>query len=156
MIDWPERPTERIARSISRDADISVEDSNGRVSLQVQGGDAGLLIGKRGQTLEAIQYLVEKIVNKNNEQRVRVQVDVEGYLQNRRANLKDLALKMADKTKKTGKPATIGQMNAHDRRIVHLALKDDKMIRTQSVGDGFLRKLVIFPKKAFKKRKRGS
>jgi spoIIIJ-associated protein len=69
-------------------------------------------------------------------------------------NLQALALKMAEKVKSTGKPAAIGQMNAHDRRIVHIALQDDKMVRTQSKGEGFLKKLVIFPKKnSFRKQK---
>jgi spoIIIJ-associated protein len=62
-------------------------------------------------------------------------------------NLQGLALRMAEKVKSTGKPAAIGQMNAHDRRIVHIALQDDNMVRTQSKGEGFLKKLVIFPKK---------
>jgi len=144
-----------IIDTITSGASISVKENNGRIQFQVEGGNAALLIGKRGQTLEAIQYLVEKIVNKRNQKRVRIQVDVEGYLQNRKANLQELALRMAEKTKKTGKPCTIGQMNAHDRRIVHLALKDDKKVRTQSVGDGFLRKLVIFPRKNAYRKKRG-
>ena len=106
-----------------------------------------MLIGKRGQTLEAIQYLVEKIVNKQNEARIRILVDVEGYLDTRQSNLKRMASKMADKAQKINKPVTIGQMNAYDRRIVHLHLKDNQAVRTQSVGEGYYRKLVIFPKR---------
>jgi spoIIIJ-associated protein len=106
-----------------------------------------MLIGKRGQTLEAIQYLVEKIVNKQNEHRVRVLVDVEGYLKTRKSNLQKLAAKMAEKAQKTQKPVTIGQMNAYDRRTVHLHLKSNSAVRTQSVGEGYYRKLIIFPKK---------
>lgn len=143
----------RILDLISNDADISVVSEDGGIRYNVAGGDAGVLIGKRGQTLEAIQYLVEKIVNKQAEGRVRVQVDVEGYLDNRKANLEDLARKLADKTRKSGKPSSLGHMSAHDRRIVHLALRDDSDVRTQSVGDGFYRKLVIFPNR--KRRGRG-
>ena len=85
---------------------------------------------------------------------MRIQVDVEGYLENRRFSLQALARRLAEKVKRTGKPATIGQMNAHDRRIVHLALKNDSAVRTQSMGDGYLRKLVIYPKKnAMRKKK---
>jgi spoIIIJ-associated protein len=68
-------------------------------------------------------------------------------METRKANLKHLALKMAEKAKKTGRPATINQMSAQDRRIVHLALKEDAQVRTQSMGDGYYRRLVIFPKK---------
>ena len=144
---------EKITNAITSGAKISIEENNGRMLFNIEGGNAGLMIGKRGQTLEAIQYLVEKIVNKKHENRVRVHVDVEKYLENRRTNLQDLAVRMAEKAKKTGKPSTIGQMNAHDRRIVHMTLKDDKQVRTQSMGDGYLRKLLIFPKKGAPKRK---
>ena len=138
----------RILDAITSDAQIQVEERSGRrISFNIKGGNTGVLIGKRGQTLEAIQYLTEKIVNRGRDERVRVQVDVEGYLQNRRANLQKLAWRMAEKVQRTGKPATIGQMNANDRRIVHITLKDNSAVRTQSLGDGYLRKLVIFPKK---------
>ena len=105
------------------------------------------MIGKHGQTLEAIQSIVEKIINKRNQHRIRVEVDVEGYLENRRNNLERQAARLAEKCKRIGKPVAVGQMNAHDRRIVHLALKDDKAVRTQSIGEGYLRKLMIFPQK---------
>ena len=120
----------------------------------VNGGNSGVLIGRRGQTLEAMQFLTDKIINRKSDSRVRLKVDIEGYMETRIANLKSLAYKMADKAKKTGKPATINQMTAQDRRIVHLALKDDFRVRTQSMGDGYYRRLVIFPKQgAFKKKR---
>ena len=115
--------------------------------FNIDGGNPAALIGRRGQVLEAIQYLVEKIINKHSEQRIRVQIDVEGYLNNRRVRLQKLAGRLAEKAKYTGKPAIIRQMNAHDRRIVHLTLRNDSGVRTQSIGNGFLKKLVIFPKK---------
>jgi spoIIIJ-associated protein len=141
----------RIIDFITSGAEIHVEAGEDRILFNVEGGNAGVLIGKRGQTLEAIQYLVEKIVNRQSDTRIRIQIDVEGYLNNRRENLKNLARKLSEKAKSTGKPATIGQMNAHDRRIIHLTLKNDQGVRTQSIGDGFYRKLVIFPKKRRKK-----
>jgi len=145
---------QRIIDLITSDAKISVEEGRDRILFKVNGGNSGVLIGKRGQTLEAIQYLVEKIVNKRRDERVRIQVDVEGYLKNRRTSLQKMAGRLAEKVKRTGKPATIGQMNAHDRRIVHMALRDDHEVRTQSMGEGYIRKLVIFPKKnSFRKKK---
>jgi len=146
---------QRILDSITTDATISIEKSSDRIIFNVQGGNPAVLIGKRGQTLEAIQYLVEKIVNKHREERVRIQIDVEGYLENRKISLQRMAVRLSEKVKRTGKPATMGQMNSHDRRIVHIALKDDSMVRTQSMGEGFLRKLVILPRKN-SSRKRGS
>jgi spoIIIJ-associated protein len=146
-IDIGRAVLERIVDGITTGASISVEEKPDRILFDIQGGTAGVLIGKRGQNLEAIHYLVEKVVNKNAGSRVRIQVDVEGYLETRRNSLKRLAERLAQKSKKTGKPMTIGQMNAHDRRIIHLALKEDHGVRTQSMGDGYYRKLVIFPKK---------
>ncbi len=139
-------------KSITPDADLRQTEVTDRICFQVAGGNSAVIIGKRGQTLEAIQYLVEKIVNKHNAQRVRVRVDVEGYLDKRREQLERMAEKMAGKAKKSKKPVTLGQLNAHDRRIVHLALKDDGEVRTQSMGEGFYRKLVVFPRKGKKKR----
>jgi len=138
---------------ITTDAKISIEELPDKIVFNIKGGNSAVLIGKHGQTLEAIQYLVEKIVNKRSEQRVRVQIDVEGYLENRRANLKSTALRLAEKSKRTGKPVTIGQMNTTDRRIVHLVLKNDDKVRTQSMGEGLYRKLVIFPKNNYRKKK---
>jgi len=132
---------------ITTEASITAQTAKGRILYEVKGGNAAVLIGKRGQTLEAMQYLVEKIINKQNQKRIRVEVDVEGYLQSRRERLESLALRYSAKAKKTGRPLTAGQFNAHDRRIIHLALKEDRDVRTHSVGEGYYRKLKIYPKK---------
>lgn len=139
----------QIVRVLSNAATIDAAQNGSSLSYMISGGNTGVLIGKRGQTLEAIQYLVEKVVNKKNADRYRIVVDVAGYLEKREAHLQDLARRMAEKAKKTKKPVTLGQMNAHDRRIVHLHLKDEAGVRTHSVGDGYYRKLMIFPKKQF-------
>jgi spoIIIJ-associated protein len=138
---------QQLVQYISEGATVAGERRNGRIVFKIEGGNSGLLIGKKGQTLESIQYLIEKVVNKKNETRIRVLVDVEGYLGARKENLHRLAGKLAEKAKKLNKPVTIGQMNAYDRRIVHLFLKENSAVRTQSVGEGYYRKLVIFPKK---------
>jgi len=132
---------------ITDDANVSASTESDRLTLSIEGGNSGILIGRKGQTLDAMQFLTDKIINRKSEARVRVKVDIEGYMETRKSNLKHLANKMADKAKKTGRPATINQMSAQDRRIVHLALKDDNQVRTQSMGDGYYRRLVIFPKK---------
>lgn len=157
---FPEEPSElgkdalqRIIDFITTDATISVRETSERIFFNVEGGNTAVLIGKRGQTLEAIQYLVEKIINKHNAKRVRIQIDIEGYLDSRKAKLEGLAARLSEKAKRIGKPVTIGQLNAHDRRIVHIALKDDSEVRTQSMGDGFYRKLVIFPQRRFHRSK---
>ena len=144
---------ERITLLISEDAKIDVDESPEGLLYKIESSEAAVLIGKRGQTLEAMQYLVEKIINKNSNKRIRVLVDVEGYLEKRQESLLGLSSRMAEKAVRTNKPVTIGQMSAYERRVVHLALKDDSRIRTQSKGDGFLRKLIIFPVRKTNNRK---
>ena len=138
---------QRIVDAITTDAKISVEQDAERVFFSVSGGNAGILIGKRGQTLDAIQSIVEKVINKHRENRTRVLVDIGGYLETRKENLEKLAMRLAEKSKRNGKPISLGQMNAYDRRIVHIALKDNPDVQTRSRGEGPLRKLVIFPKR---------
>jgi len=146
-IDLGIEALQKMADLITDDAQIKAVTEEDRLTLQISGGNAGILIGRKGQTLDAMQFLTDKIINRQSEARVRVKVDIEGYMETRKENLRHLAFKMAEKAKKTGRPATINQMSAQDRRIVHLALKEDSQVRTQSMGDGYYRRLVIFPKK---------
>jgi spoIIIJ-associated protein len=136
-----------IASFISEESQIAYSVEGDILTYNVTGGNAAVMIGKKGQTLEAIQYLLDKIINKHSMERVRVQVDIEGYLELRKEKLRQHAQRMAEKVKKTGKPHTIGHMSSHDRRIIHLTLKDDRGVRTQSMGEGYYRRLVIFPKR---------
>ncbi len=148
---------QKILEKITEDTSVDIEERDDTVFFNVNGGNAAVLIGKRGQTLEAIQYIVERTVNKHSEKRIRLQIDVAGYLENRKMNLEQRALRLAEKVKRVGKPVTVGEMNVYDRKIVHLALKEIGDVRTQSMGNGFYRKLVIFPKKySGKKRPKNS
>ena len=129
---------QRIIDTITSDASITVDEDSDRILFNVVGGNAGVLIGKRGQTLEAIQSLVEKVVNKHNDNdnRIRVRVDIEGYMKTRRVNLERLAARLAEKSKRIGKPISLGQMSGHDRRIIHLALEDDRMLEPRAGEKG--------------------
>lgn len=137
----------KVIKYISSDIEIKTETENDVITYYITGGDSAIIIGKRGKTLESIQYLVDKIVNKHTLERKRVQIDVEGYLEKRKENLEKMALRMSEKVVRTGKPSTISQMSSQDRRIIHLTLKENKQIRTQSMGEGYYRRLVIFPKR---------
>jgi len=141
---------QRILDTITSDYEIFAEEAVERIKYNVKSNNAAVIIGKKGQTLEAIKSLVEKIVNKrnNNDDKIRINVDVEGYLETRKINLENLAMKLADKCKRIGKPISLGQLSAYDRRIVHLVLKDDPDVRTKSKGEGYLKKLVILPEKS--------
>jgi len=120
-------------------------DEDERVSLQIDAEDAGLLIGKQGQTLEALQYLLTKMVAKKTRRKVRVVIDIESYRARHQESLTQLALKSGEKAKRTGKPITLNPMNPHDRRIVHLALQGDKELKTMSRGEGLYKKVVVYP-----------
>jgi spoIIIJ-associated protein len=145
---------ETILPYITEGFEVRVESNGENLVYHISSEDSAVIIGKRGQNLEAMQYIVDKIVNKHSLERKRVQIDVEGYLEKRRENLEKMAIRMSDKVTKTGKPSTISQMSAQDRRIVHLALKDNKSVRTQSMGEGYYRRLVIFPKKGKLRKKK--
>lgn len=118
-----------------------------QVNLIIEGEDAGLLIGKQGQTLEALQYLVTKILSKQTKKKPRVVIDIESYRERHKQSLIELALKHGEKAKRLNKPVTLNPMNAHDRRIVHLALQQDKDIKTKSRGEGLYKKIIIYPVK---------
>ncbi len=137
---------QKIIDSITEDAQIEIEEQSQQTVFNVVGGNSALLIGKRGKTLEAIQVVVEKVINKKNEKRTRTIVDIEGYKEKRISYLKSLAKRLADKCKRFGKPMSLREMNAHDRRIIHITLKSDREVSTRSKGEGVLRKIVIFPK----------
>jgi spoIIIJ-associated protein len=115
--------------------------------LNIRGEEGGLLIGRKGQTLDALEYLVNKMVHKSREGKKRIVVDTENYRTRREESLVKLARRLAEKARQTGRPVTISPLNAHDRRIVHLALKDDRSLRTRSAGAGLYRKVIISPEK---------
>ncbi len=116
------------------------------VALDVTGDDLGILIGRRGQTLASLQYIVRLIVAHQTKARVPIVVDVEGYKQRRYEALQALAHRMAEQVRVRGRPFTLEPMMAYERRIIHLALADDPDVTTESVGEGEARKVVIMPK----------
>jgi spoIIIJ-associated protein len=125
---------------------VRARHEDGTIALDIDGDKSGLLIGRKGRTLDALQFIVNKIVNKNLEKKTQVVVDSENYRQRRRDYLIQMALKMSDKAKKIKKPVVTNLLNPHDRRIVHLALKEDDALETKSRGDGVLKKVVIIPR----------
>jgi spoIIIJ-associated protein len=120
-------------------------DEEDRLNLRIDAEDAGLLIGKQGQTLEALQYLLTKMIAKKARRKVRVFIDIESYRARHQEALTQLALKSGEKAKKSGRPITLNPMNPHDRRIIHLTLQDDREIKTMSRGEGLYKKVVVYP-----------
>ncbi|MGW8323844.1 MAG: RNA-binding cell elongation regulator Jag/EloR [Thermodesulfobacteriota bacterium] len=131
---------------LSEQATVEIkEETSERILLEIHGDKTGLLIGKRGQTLDALQFLANKMVNRSRDSAKRIEVDMEQYRKRREQSLRTMAVRLGQKVKKKRKPITIEAMNAHDRRIVHLTLKNDRALETKSVGKGEMRKLVIHP-----------
>src|SRR5271157_396667 len=138
---------EGILQRMSLDCPLTVEETADTIMLNIKGDGSGLLIGKRGQNLDAIQYIVNKSVSKNTSNRKMIVVDTESYRRKREESLIALAGRLADKVKKSKKALTVGHMNAHDRRVIHLALQNDESLTTKSRGEGEFRKIVIMPAK---------
>lgn len=126
--------------------DLVEEDETPPLTLDITGDDLGLLIGRRGETLRALQFVVRQILNKEASQWVPLIIDVEYYLVRRRKSLKQLAHTMADKVVFSKRKMSLEPMSSHERRIVHLALRDHEHVYTRSVGDADKRKVVILPK----------
>lgn len=137
---------ENILVRIPVDASVQAETNNGKIILDIEGDKSGLLIGRKGKTLDALQFIVNKIVNKALEKKITVVVDAENYRKRRQESLKQMALKIADKAKRIKKPVATNPLNPHDRRIIHLALKEDDELETKSRGEGLLKKVVVIPK----------
>ncbi|MFP3867326.1 MAG: RNA-binding cell elongation regulator Jag/EloR [Desulfobacteraceae bacterium] len=138
---------DQLLQKMNESCKVNGIQEDDQIKLYIEGEDPGLLIGKQGQTLEAIQYLVTKILAKQTKKKPRVVIDIESYRERHRQALIDMALKYGDKVKRVGKPLTLSPMNAHDRRIIHLTLQPDKELKTKSRGEGLYKKIIIYPAK---------
>lgn len=136
-----------VVASVACESRPPLGGGEGVISLDVSGDDLGILIGRRGQTLSALQYVVRLILAHQTQARVPVVIDVEGYKQRRYEALQALAHRMAEQVKSRGRPFTLEPMLAYERRIIHLTLADDPNVTTESVGEGETRKVVIMPRK---------
>ena len=126
-------------------ATVSMEENKEERTLDIDlaGDDMGVLIGKRGQTLDSLQYLVSLVVNKGEDDYIRVKVDTENYRQRRKDTLENLAKNIASKVRRTGKPVTLEPMNPYERRVIHSALQNDRYVETHSEGEEPFRKVVV-------------
>ncbi|MCX8117802.1 MAG: KH domain-containing protein [Desulfobacterota bacterium] len=114
--------------------------------FNLKGDREGVLIGKHGRTLDSLQFLFNRMVNKRLKENIKVFLDINGYKARRIDSLTKMALRLGEKVKREGQPLAIGPYTPHDRRIIHLALKNDPAIETVSLGDGEMKKIRILPK----------
>lgn len=123
--------------------DVRFDEADGFLDIDLSGDDMGILIGKRGQTLDSLQYLVSLVVNKDSEEYIRVKVDTENYRKRRKETLENLAKNIAYKVKRTKRSVSLEPMNPYERRIIHSALQNDKFVTTHSEGDEPYRHVVV-------------
>ena len=127
--------------------DVKYDEIDNYMEIDLNGDEMGVLIGKRGQTLDSLQYLVSLVVNKNVENYIRVKVDTENYRQRRKETLENLAKNISYKVKRTKRPVSLEPMNPYERRIIHSALQNDRYVTTHSEGDEPFRHVVVVLKK---------
>lgn len=135
------------AMGISVEISAKYNDSLKSLEVELSGDEMGVLIGKRGQTLDSLQYLISLVVNKGTNEYIRVKVDTENYRQRRRETLENLAKNIAYKVKRTRRPVSLEPMNPYERRIIHSALQNDRYVTTHSEGDEPFRRVVVTPKR---------
>lgn len=146
-VTWLRTTLTEIIELIGINAHVEVQRREGKIFFEIKGDGSGLIIGKHGQTLDALQYIMNKIAaNRYKELKEKVILDTENYRGRRIEALKNMALRMGEKVKKLKKAVTIEPLNPQDRRIIHITLSGDENVRTESEGEGFYKKLVITPK----------
>lgn len=127
--------------------DIKYDEENSTMDIDLSGDEMGVLIGKRGATLDSLQYLVSLVANKENDNYIRVKVDTENYRQRRKDTLENLAKNISYKVKRTKRSVSLEPMNPYERRIIHSALQNDRFVTTHSEGDEPFRRVVVTLKK---------
>ena len=135
------------AMDLPVDITMNYEQETGSLNIDFAGEDMGILIGKRGQTLDSLQYLVSLVVNKDQKNYVRVKLDTEDYRKRRKDTLENLAKNIASKVRRTQKPVSLEAMNPYERRIIHSALQGNHAVETYSEGNEPYRHVVVVPKK---------
>lgn len=147
-VDRAKKFLDEMLRAMGMEVEITASfDEEDNLNIELAGKDMGVLIGKRGQTLDSIQYLVSLVVNKEISGYIRVKVDTENYRIRRKETLENLARNIASKVKRTRKPVFLEPMNPYERRIIHSALQSDPYVSTHSEGEEPYRKVVVTLKK---------
>ena len=140
------------AMNVDVNSTVDYDEESRTMNIVFDGEDMGLLIGKRGQTLDSLQYLASLVANKGEEEYVRVKVDTENYRQRRKDTLENLAKNIASKVRRTGRAVVLEPMNPYERRVIHSALQADRYVETHSEGEEPFRKVVVTLKDGVKVR----
>ena len=129
--------------NLNVEVEMNFDEEEKIIYVELKGDEMGVLIGKRGQTLDSIQYLTSLVANKNRDEYIKIKMDTENYRERRKETIENLAKNIAIKVKKTRRPATLEPMNPYERRLIHAALQDDKYVETYSEGEEPFRKVIV-------------
>ena len=129
--------------NLNVEVEMKFDEEEKIIYVELKGDEMGVLIGKRGQTLDSIQYLTSLVANKNRDEYIKIKMDTENYRERRKETIENLAKNIAIKVKKTRRPATLEPMNPYERRLIHAALQDDKYVETYSEGEEPFRKVIV-------------
>lgn len=151
----PKMTPERVALEFVKNVTLKMglelnivsKESDGIIYIDIEGKDAGTIIGKRGQTLDSLQYLVNLVVNKNTEKYIKVIVNAENYREKRESTLEQLAIRLAGKVSKTRRSVRLEPMNPYERKVIHTTLQDDGRVNTKSEGEEPYRRVIIEAKR---------
>jgi spoIIIJ-associated protein len=146
-IEIAKQLTKGLLERMGAKAEVEGFLKEGNLYLDIKGDQEGILIGKHGRTLESLQMLINRMVNKRLKNTLRVVLDIDEYRKRRGDSIAQMAIRLGDKAKRTGHFQTVGPFNANDRRIIHLTLKEDPSLKTESLGEGELKKVKITPMK---------
>ena len=138
-----------VCKTMDMDVEVKIDynEENRSMDIELVGTEMGILIGKRGQTLDSLQYLTSLVANKGSEEYIRVKLDTENYRKRRRATLENLAKNIAYKVKRTKRPVSLEPMNPYERRVIHSTLQNDRYVETHSEGEEPFRRVVVTLKK---------
>jgi spoIIIJ-associated protein len=139
---------------MSVEAEVAYEAGPEEVLIKIDGKEGGILIGRKGQTLDALEYLVNRIISRSEEGEAHVVLDIEDYRERRKKALEELALRLGERAKRRRKTVTLNPLSPRDRRVVHLALQEDPLVTTKSTGGAYHRRLLIIPEGAQKPEKK--
>jgi spoIIIJ-associated protein len=145
---------QEILRLMELEATVTLTQHTNEFTLTLVGKDSGALIGYNGQTLDALEYVLNRIITRSDESETHLTLDAEGYRERRRRNLENLALRLGERAKRRKRPVALSPLSPRDRRVIHLALEGDPLVTTRSMGRGYFRRLYIVPEEGAR-RERG-
>ena len=146
-VELAKQLTSRLLQRMGVETEVEGFLEEGELYLEIKSGEEGILIGRHGRTLDSLQFLINRMVNKEQKEFIRVVLDINHYRKRRNDSLKKMAIRLGESVKRTNRGMTIGPFNAYDRRIIHITLQENPVLRTESSGEGEMKRIKIITAK---------